>query len=134
MFHFLKNDKIKQFDDALDQYNKKYETLIVSSSSVSTLTNCFKIDITKGHILDTCQSYTRSARSSIQKLQDLGANVLNLEPQTEEQYIQREKCYIKINEQLINLHEFIDWLLVVRAAYSQGCLDGSHRAEEKPMD
>lgn len=133
MFHFFKNNKTKQFDDALEQYNEEYETL-VSNSSMSTLTNEFKSDIIKGYISDTCQSYTRSARSSIQKLQDLGANVLNLEPQTEEQYIQKEKYYIKINEQLINLHEFIDWLLVVRAAYSQGRLDGSHRAEEKPMD
>lgn len=131
MFHFFKNDKIKQFDDTLDQCNKNYETLINSSWSVSALTNNFKNDITKGHILDTCQSHTRSAHSGIQKLQDLYANVSNLEPQTSEQAIQKEKCYIKITEQLIQLHEFINWLLIVRAAYSQGRLDGSHKAEEK---
>lgn len=133
MFQFFKNDKIKQFDDALNQYNEKYET-IISSWLLSAMVSDFKINITKGHVLDTCQSYTRSARSRIQKLQDLYANVSKLEPQTQEQVIQKEKCYIKINEQLINLHEFIGWLLVVRAAYSQGRLDGSHKAEEKPMD
>lgn len=141
MFHFFKNTKIKQFDDALEQYNKEYETFIVSSSSVSTLTNCFKLDIVKGYISDTCgyisdtcQSYTRSARSSIQKLKDLHANVSKLEPQTQEHVIQRENLRIEINEQLINLHEFIDWVLIVKSAYNQGRLDGSHKAEEKPMD
>lgn len=134
MFHFFKNTKIKQFDDALDQYNKEYATLIVSSSSVSTLTNCFKLDIVKGHISDACQSYTHSARSSIQKLKDLHANVSNLEPQTQEHVIQRENLRIEINKQLINLHEFIDWVLIVKSAYNQGHLDGSHKAEEKPMD
>lgn len=134
MFHFLKNDKIKQFDDALGQYNKKYETLIVSSSSVSTLTNCFKSDIAKGHISDTCQHYKHRARSDIQKLRDLNANVSNLEPQTEDQDIQKTQLRIKINEELIHLLEFIEWVITVKSAYNQGYADGLRKAEEKPMD
>ena len=134
MFHFFKNTKIKQFDDTLEQYNKEYETFIVSSSSVSTLTNCFKLDIVKGYISDTCQHYKHKARSDIQKLRDLHANVSNLEPQTEGQTIQKTQLRIKINEQLIQLLEFIEWVITVKSAYNQGYADGLRKAEEKPMD
>ena len=107
MFHFVKNTKIKQFDDTLDQCNKRHET-IINSWLLSAMVSDFKSDITKGHISDTCQSYTRRAYSNVQELRDLNTNVSKLEPQTQEQAIQKEKCYIKINEQLINLHEFLD--------------------------
>ena len=133
MFHSIKNDKTKQFDDALEQYNKNYETL-VGNSSMSVLANDFKDDITKDHISDTCQHYKHKARSDIQKLRGLHANVSNLEPQTEGQTIQKTQLRIKINEQLIQLLEFIEWVITVKSAYNQGYADGLRKAEEKPMD
>ena len=71
---------------------------------------------------------------SIQKLRELHADVSKLEPQTDDQVTQREDLRIKINEQLINLHEFIDWVIVVKTAYNQGYFEGLRDAKEKSMD
>ena len=135
MFHFfkLKNAKTKQFDSGYEQCNEAYMT-IVDSASVHTPVNDFKIDINKGRIADIYPYYTNKTRMNIQKLRELHADVSTLEPQTDDQVLQREDLRIKINEQLIDLHEFIDWVIIVRIANNQGYIEGLRDAEEKSMD
>ena len=133
MFHFFKNDKTKQFDNSYKQCNEVY-TAIVDNASIRTLVNDFKIDITTGRISDIYQHYTHRTRLDVQKLRELHADVSKLEPQSDDQVIQREDLRIKINEQLIDLHEFIDWVIVVKTAYNQGYLEGLRDAKENTMD
>lgn len=131
MFQFFKNNKAKQFDEALNKCKEAYTT-IVDSALMNERVNDFKIDITKGRISDIYPYYTNRARSSIQNLRELHADISKLEPQTDDQVLRREDLRIKINKQLINLHEFIDWVIIVKTAYNQGYLEGLHDAEENP--
>lgn len=133
MFHFFKNSKAKQFDEAFKQCKEAYAT-IVDSALIHERMNNFKIDIAKGFKSDIYPYYTNRARSNIQDLRELHADISKLEPQTDNQVIRREDLRIKINEQLINLHEFIDWVIITKTSYNQGYLEGLHEAEENTMD
>lgn len=133
MFHFFKNTKAKQFDEAFEQCKEAYAT-IVDSALIRERMNDFKIDIAKGCISDIYPYYTNRARLNIQDLRKLHADISKLEPQTDDQVIQREGLRIKINEQLINLHEFVDWVIITKTSYNQGYLEGLHDAEENTMD
>lgn len=135
MFHFFKskNDKTEAFDEALNKCIKIYEKFIEAPSLRDIITN-FKLDIDRTDITCFYQRYMDKANTWLQELHNLQSDVSKLEPQTEDQVIQKQRLQIKLDDQTIRLLDFTNWAIRVKIAYNQGYADGSHKAEEKPMD
>lgn len=74
------------------------------------------------------------ANTWLQEFHNLQSDVSKLEPQTEDQVIQKQRLQIKLDDQTIRLLDFTNWVIRVKIAYNQGYADGSHEAKEKSMD
>lgn len=132
-----KHHKTNTFDSDFKQYTEAYN-LIVDNHELHDIANPDDLQNKLDNALVTyeqaCQTNIDKARSWCQELYRLESKVVALEPQTTKQDLQKDKLHVKILERLNRLLETISWLFVVNIAYSQGRLDGSHKAEEKPMD
>ena len=132
-----KQHKTNTFDSDFKQYTEAYN-LIVDNPELHDIANPDDLQNKLDNALVTyeqaCQANIDKARSWYQELYRLEAKVVALEPQTTKQDLQKDKLHVKILERLNRLLETISWLFVANIAYSQGRLDGSHKAEEKPMD